>query len=259
MTEQELQAKLKAWATDAMKHYVRIATTDDNNADLAFYNQSDMTKLTANPKLCIVGINPGSSGSFTSQRTNPNWTYLYNNIISPEHILKGNYCHEEGKPSYWDIHKTWKYWNGLKRYFANTSLLKVLDEDDSILVTNASFFNTPKANAISNELLCKTLPDTLRLIDITSPEAIVFLSGKACFGRLSRLSKLGICDFEFKNVVENIFIGKLNGRTCIGVPHPTYRSNAEIMLIATVLPYLLSISYDKFYDSKIRMLYTSAQ
>ena len=251
----DLQKQLYDWATKTMSNYICIASDSRNKADLAFYTQSDLTKLTGRPKLCIIGINPGSTGSFSDQFQNKNWNYLFEDIHSPNHILKGNYCHADGKPSSWELHTKWKYWSGLRRYFANTSLLKVLDEDDGILVTNASFFNTPKANAISDELLRKTLPDTLRLIDITSPETIVFLSGKACFGRLSRLSKLGICDFEFKNVADNIFIGKLNGRTCIGVPHPTYRSNAEITLIATVLPYLLSTSYGQFDDTQIKMLY----
>lgn len=249
----DLQKQLFEWAETTMSNYVCIASDPNNKADLAFYTQSDLTKLTGCPKLCIIGINPGSCGSFSDQCQNRNWSYLFEDIHAPNHILKGNYCHAEDKPSSWDLHTRWKYWHGLRRYFANSSLLKVLDEDTNILVTNASFFNTPKANKISNELLCKTLPDTLRLIEITSPETIVFLSGKACFGRLSRLSKMGICDFEFKNVVGNVFIGKLNGRTCIGVPHPTYRSNSEINTIASVLPVLISSTYDDFQNNKLRL------
>jgi hypothetical protein len=189
----------------------------------------------------IVGINPGSGGSYEEQLKNKNWSYLSNNPLDRNHLLKGNYCKEEGKPSSWDIHKKWKYWAGLKRCLSQTTMSIILDDDSKIIVTNASFFSTKTADGISDSLLMETIPYTLDLINNTNPKHLIFLSGKSCFERLHRLSKSSnLFQFEYKHVCGNIYIGKLNGKLCVGIPHPTYKTNEELDLVASVIPYLIS-------------------
>lgn len=239
-----IQKELENWAERTVKAYHQIAIRDDVN--FAYYTQSDLSLLTEKPELMIVGINPGSASSYTDQCKNKNWSYLYNNPLDKNHLWKGNYFKEEGKPSSWDNHKKWKYWTGLKCCMAQTALSNIIDDDGKIIVTNASFFNTEKANEIRESLLIETIPYTIDLINKTTPKNIIFLSGKKCFERLCHLSKSSKqFQFRYKHICGNIYVGVLNDKYCIGIPHPTYKTSEEINLVASVLPFLLNISnYD---------------
>ena len=171
----QLQNSLEDWAQETIEAYHKIA----QEVNLAFYTQSDLSILRESPELAIVGINPGGKekDTYEGQRKNKNWSYLYNNPLELDknHLLKGNYCHEEGKPSYWDKHKKWSYWSGLKRCLSNTYLSNDIEDDSKIIVTNASFFSTPTAKEIEEWLLEKTIPYTLELIKITTPKHLIFL------------------------------------------------------------------------------------
>ena len=253
--QNNIQAKLEKWAEDTVKAYHQIATRDDVN--IAYYTQSDLSLLSEEPELMIVGINPGNPYGitpYTEQCKNKNWSYLYNNPLDKNHLWKGNYCKEEGKTSSWDNHKKWKYWAGLKSCLSQTALSTVINDDSKIIVTNASFFSTEKADGISESLLTETIPYTLDLIHITTPNNIIFLSGKKCFERLCRLSKSSqLFQFEYKHICGNIFVGILNKKYCIGIPHPAYKTNEEIELVASVLPLLLNVSnYDNIDVEFIR-------
>lgn len=242
--QNQLPVLLKEWAENAVRTYHQIASRDDVN--IAYYTQSDLSLLTTSPELMIVGINPGSFDSYSDQRRKENWSYLYKNPLDENHLLKGNYCHEKGKPSSWDNHRKWKYWAGLRHYLSKTFLLNTIDDDSKIIITNASFFSTKKANEIPEELLIETIPQTLNLIKISNPKYLLFLSGKRCFERLSSISKLSeLVNFEYRHICGNIYIGNLNGKFCIGVPHPAYKTNEELNLVASVIPYLINV---KGYD-----------
>ena len=251
--QNNIQAKLEKWAEETVKAYHQIATRDDVN--IAYYTQSDLSLLSEGPELMIVGINPGNPYGitpYTEQCKNKNWSYLYNNPLDKNHLWKGNYCKEEGKPSSWDNHKKWKYWTGLKSCLSKTALSTVIDDDSKIIVTNASFFSTEKANGISESLLTETIPYTLDLIHIATPNNLIFLSGKKCFERLSHLSKSSqLFQFEYKHICGNIFVGILNKKYCIGIPHPAYKTNEEIKLVASVLPSLLNISNYESIDVEL--------
>ena len=122
---------------------------------------------------------------------------------------------------------------------------EIIDNDSRIIITNASFFSTKKANAISAALLIETIPYTLNLIKESTPKYVVFLSGKECFERLERLKKSAVIDFKSKHICGNIYVGVLNNIFCIGIPHPTYKTNEELDLVASVLPHLINAnSYD---------------
>ena len=242
----QLQNSLEDWAQETIEAYHMIA----QEVNLAFYTQSDLSILRESPELAIVGINPGGKekDTYEGQRKNKHWSYLYNNPLELDknHLLKGNYCHEEGKTSYWEKHKKWSYWSGLKRCLSNTYLSNDIEDDRKIIVTNASFFSTPTAKEISEDLLIRTIPYTLGLIEKTTPKHLIFLSGKKCFERLNSISKLStLINFEYRHVCGNIYIGNLNGKLCIGIPHPAYKTNEELNLVASVIPYLINV---KGYD-----------
>ena len=235
-----IQEKLQKWAEETVKQYHEIASRKDVN--IAYYTQSDLSILLDKPELMIVGINPGSFSTYSDQRKNTNWSFLYNNYLDKNHLLKGNYCHEEGKPSSWDCHRKWGYWNGLKRCLSKTGkLFSIIEDDSKIIITNASFFSTEKANEIPESLLKETIPFTLDLIDKTSPKYVIFLSGQKCFERLCHLSRSSrLFQFEYKHICGNIYFGLLNNKFCIGIPHPAYKTNEELDLVASVLPYLIN-------------------
>lgn len=234
-----IQEELRKWAEETVKEYHYIASRKEVN--IAYYTQSDLSILSEKPELMIIGINPGSYSTYQDQLKNKNWSYLYKNPYDKNHLLKGNYCKEEGKPSSWDNHKNWKYWTGLKTCLSQTELSAIMDDDSKIIVTNASFFSTEKANGIREDLLKETIPYTLKLINKTTPKHLIFLSGRKCFERLYRLSKASnLIQFEYKNVCGNIYVGVLNGKICIGIPHPTYKSREELSLVASVLSHLVN-------------------
>lgn len=236
-----IQVKLQAWAKETVAAYHQIASRKEVNK--AYYTQSDLSLISEEPELMIVGINPGSGGTYDEQCKNENWSYLSKNPLDKNHLLKGNYCREKGKPSSWENHRKWGYWNGLKRCLSHTNMEAIMEDDSRIIITNASFFSTKKANEISDSLLIKTIPFTLNLIDITAPKHLIFLSGKSCFERLHRLSKSSqLIQFEYKHVCGNIYVGKLNGKLCVGIPHPTYKTNEELNLVASVIPFIFSVT-----------------
>ena len=237
----QLQNSLEDWAQETIEAYHMIA----QEVNLAFYTQSDLSILRESPELAIVGINPGGKekDTYEGQRKNKHWSYLYNNPLELDknHLLKGNYCHEE-----WEKHKKWSYWSGLKRCLSNTYLSNDIEDDRKIIVTNASFFSTPTAKEISEDLLIRTIPYTLGLIEKTTPKHLIFLSGKKCFERLNSISKLSkLINFEYRRVCGNIYVGNLNGKLCIGIPHPARKTKEELNLVASVIPYLINV---KGYD-----------
>ncbi len=242
-SKSQIQKVLEEWAEKTVKAYHQIAIRP--NVNLAYYTQSDLSMLSEEPELMIVGINPGNpfekKPPYTEQCNNKNWSYLYNNRYDRNHLLKGNYCKEEGKPSSWDNHKKWRYWARLKTCLSQTTLSTIIDDDSKIIVTNASFFSTEKADGISESLLKETIPYTLDLIHITTPKHLIFLGGQKCFERLYRLSKSSkLFQFEYKHICGNIYIGLLNNKFCIGIPHPAYKTNKELNLVASVIPLLLN-------------------
>ena len=242
-----VQEEIVKWAEKTVREYHEIASRKEVN--LAYYTQSDLSLISEEPELMIVGINPGSGGTYKEQCENKNWSYLYNNNQDQNHLLKGNYCREEGKPSSWENHRKWGYWKGLKRCLSQTNLNEIIEDDSKIIVTNASFFSTKKADGISDSLLKMTFPYTLDLINITNPKHLIFLSGKNCFERLFNWSRTSEnIQFEYKKVCGNIYVGVLNGKLCIGIPHPAYKTSEELNLVASIIPFLFSITNYKDID-----------
>lgn len=225
------QTELKEWADRTANKYDELAKSDAKY-DLAFYTQSDLTQLNTNPNVVVMGINPGSVGSYSDQRAQTNEYWRLNGRMDGKHLLMGN-------PN-WENRNSWHYWNRLVAFFA----LCENDFFNNSVITNASFFNTRKFDELPNELYRKTIPWTIELIDILQPKMVVCLSGKNCFDKI----KHGMPEFESRSIWKWISCGKLNGKTYIGVPHPSYQSltREDYGVIKTVIAY--SATHDDLFS-----------
>ncbi len=219
---------LNEWADKTANFYHKLAV-ENPKYNLAFYTQSDLTNIKENTELLILGINPGSMGSYTEQVLNPYWGL--NGKMDGKHLLKGN-------PN-WSEHKKWPYWNRLYKFFSTKPEGEnILDDDSRYVLSNVSFFNTRKSGDISDELLRKCLPLTLELINTIQPKRIIFLSGKKSFARI-KVTLPSSVSFNYEELFHSIFIGNLNHIPCYGIPHPSaHLSNEHRILILNSLSYL---------------------
>ena len=113
----DIQKELREWADRTAKGYVAIANDLKDKAP-SFYTQSDLTKITTSPEVLVLGINPGSTGSYLSQKDNPNWG-LNGKDMDGEHLILGNYCKNESGNTNWNDRDKWPFWWRLKAYFAD--------------------------------------------------------------------------------------------------------------------------------------------
>lgn len=138
------------------------------------------------------------------------------------HLLLGNH------PS-WNRRNEWAYWRRLYYLFGEKD--NPLNEEKNFVVTNATFFATPKANKLSSELLMRTLPYTLALINILQPRLIVVLSGKDLLHKIEEQNdKLQYA--QLFDSYKNLFFGNFNGIPCCGIPHPSaslFREERELI------------------------------
>lgn len=201
----DIQLKLKDWATTTYDKYVEIAQT----YDVAFYQQTPLNDLTDNVKVVVLGINPGSAGTYTDQKNNPAWEMHRDNFL-----LNGN------KPS-WGERYRWRFIQNLCRLFGTSQL-----DDREVVITNTTFFSTPKANQLFDSIVDKTVESSIELIDILNPGFVLCLGGANCF---NRLRKHYGDKFTSEDVYGNALkIGSLNGRVYLGIYHPSYHYPAQL-------------------------------
>lgn len=240
-SEQNLHDKLEAWADETAKAYDKIASDRHatEHVDLPFYTQSPLDCVSEAPRLLIAGINPGSDGSYTAQKENPNWDIKKG--MDGKHLLKGNFCRQDDGKTAWEHRCKWNYWHGLKKYFSKIVPEAEWEDSTKVVLTNASFFATKKADDISESLLRKTLPYTIELVKILAPKRIAFF-GAGCFGRLQEMSRCltGEDAFRFtgKELYHGIYICRFNGIQCYCLPHPAFKSNELFDLVASTVAYL---------------------
>ncbi len=236
-SEQNLHDKLEAWADETAKAYEKIAS--DRHAtervDLPFYTQSPLDGVSEAPRLLIAGINPGSDGSYTAQKENPNWDVKKG--MDGKHLLKGNFCRQDDGKTAWEHRHEWNYWRGLKKYFRHIIPEAEWEDPTKVVLTNASFFATKKADDISESLLRKTLPYTIELLKILAPKRIAFF-GAGCFDRLCCLTREDAFRFTGKELYHGIYICRFNGIQCYCLPHPAFKSNELFDLVASTVAYL---------------------
>jgi len=238
-----MKKELEKWAQDAIKKYNSIAAKTNKS----FYNQSPLYNVGDDVDVMIIGINPGSTGTYEQMLCNKAWTHKDERLseLPPEHIFNGNHMKDaKYNCSSWELHLSWKYFQGLLQYFSlvDTERNILLDESRYVL-TNATFFDTKKAKELSSTLK-ETFICTIDLIKIIKPKMVLFLSGKEIFEQLGNLRKQDD-SFEFEEItVDNkyfnikdsaIHIGQLYGIPCYGVRHPAYKTTEAVIQISNFL------------------------
>ena len=219
----EMNTRLNRWAAKTAEAYDRIARAHGDDAP-AFYTQSDLTKTNGSPRVLVMGINPGSAGSYKEQCEDEHWQ-LDGKPMDGAHLLKGN-------PS-WSHRFDWSYWQRICQLFDVNP--HPLEHDNEFIVTNATFFATPKARNLLPGLLAETLPYTLELIEITRPRMIVVLSGNSLLKATEAHCDATGRRLEYSQTfasLGSIFTGHLEGIPCCGIPHPSaclFREERELM------------------------------
>ncbi|WP_346713797.1 hypothetical protein [Mediterranea massiliensis] len=137
--------------------------------------------------------------------------------------------------------------------FASVSYRRVVA--DLRIVTNATFFATPKAKKLLPQLLAETLPYTLELIEITRPRMIVVLSGNSLLKAIKAHCDVTGRRLEYAQTFASfgsIYTGQLEGIPCCGIPHPSaclFREERELMRKVVTQTYRCeSITADAYQD-----------
>ncbi|WP_303035331.1 hypothetical protein [Bacteroides acidifaciens] len=211
-----MKGKIEKWAKETYQVYETLI----KQHDLGFYSQSPLNDIVSPVKVVVMGINPGSGGSFSKMVENPLWKF--NELNQPYlHLIRGNVD--------WVNHTQWRYWqNVMNLLSAAFSDIKETEKRECVF-TNATFFNTPKANEVFEELYDKTLACTIKLIEILSPELVVSLSPD----NFSRMERVLGKDFKMVKVFgRRLMLGKYKDILFVSIYHPASRySNAYKNLI----------------------------
>lgn len=201
-----MQTKIKEWAEKAVATYTDIALNPSNKSKYHVYTQSDLMQVVSNPKVMIVGINPGSGkeGHFN----NP----------TVEDFLKGNPC--------WDERDKWNYWKNIK------SLVGVIPEfvDDSLhtVVTNLTCFASKELSQLNQRAMRETAPLTMELIKILSPHILVIIS-RNVLSIIKHINKENgmLGNIYDEAVYDDVYVGSINGIPMVCIPHPNTRPTRE--------------------------------
>ena len=237
----KMKTKIEKWAEETYIEYETLTT----QYDLGFYSQSPLDEITSPIKVVVMGINPGSGGSFTAMRENSNWAL--NSLEQPfEHLIRGN--------ADWENHTKWRYWQNMMSLLSETFPSIRENEPQECVFTNATFFNTPKATEVFEDLYDKTLPHTLRLIEILSPEIVVSLSPD----NFTRMMRAMGADFKVVNVFgRRLMLGKYKDILFVSIYHPASRySNAYKRLVQKSLK-LIRVNRDLGIDDLAARLKSS--
>lgn len=211
-----MKTKIEKWAEEAYQLYETLT----KQHDLGFYSQSPLDSIFNTVKVVVMGINPGSRGSFTAMRENDSWAF--DSLEHPfEHLIRGN--------ADWINHTSYRFWQNVMGLLSEAFPGIRENEKQECVFTNATFFNTPKANEVFEELYDKTLPHTIKLIEILSPEIVVSLSPD----NFTRMRRVMGADFMVVNVFgRKLMLGKYKDVLFVSIYHPASRySNAYKNLV----------------------------
>lgn len=231
----DLQKNLLDWAEKTVKVYVDYANTHDDAP--AFYTQSPLNGITQSPELLIMGINPGSSGTYKDQKDkSKNW-HFKGEDMSAEELLSGNFCKigKDSNVSQWEFLNKSRYWQNLNSYFKGMGENNPLRQPENFVLTNATFFATLKAAGLEIDIIPQTIQCTIELISIIQPKKIIVLSGCKTINQIKRyLQKIEtnntIIEVDYPNYVptgsnkhccRGKFICEQSKIDFLGVPHPS--------------------------------------
>ena len=201
-----MQEELNEWAKNTFDFYSQLGL----KKNIGFYTQTPLNEVISNPDIVVMGINPGSNGSFDKDYT-------------LKQFMSGN--------SFWSEHRNWEYIKRIENFLRQglgENAERVFSDDNRIVYINASCLETKKAGALSNKLLCESLPSTIALIKILSPKLLLCLSAKKFFGINKSIER------EF--LTDDVIIGQLGNVQIVGTPHPSaHLTNAEREYIRDVI------------------------
>lgn len=228
----DLQKNLLDWAEKTVSTYNKIALSDSNRIP-AFYTQSPLNVLQTSPEVMVIGINPGSIGTFQQQLSHSHWN-LNGKGMSANQLLSGNYCiADDEKSTCWEHFWEKGYGPKTKAYFSkmvNNPFGK--EKPINYCLTNLTFFGTARAKDLNGLKITDTYVHTLELITILNPKKIILYSG-ASAAKIIRgyiINHPEINDYSINPDIIEIplsersgkFVkGKLCGIRYLGVPHPS--------------------------------------
>ena len=222
-----INEQLRDWADKTADFYHNIAIRD-SSCDLAFYTQSDLSRIHYSPELLILAINPGSSGSYKDQIKNPNWHL--SERMSGEKLLAGNPWYGE--------RESWHLWMRLRRIFSFGKIENYLNDEASLVYSNVVLFNTPKAAQIPAVVFekYKCQERCMELIEILRPKRILCLGRTNCFKRLS-------VNWIVELIPAELHFGTIGKERIpvFGIPHTaSYYSTEEMDMLGSCLGYLFA-------------------
>lgn len=244
----DLQKNLLNWAEKTVKVYVDYANAHDDAP--AFYTQSPLNGITTSPELLIMGINPGSSGTYKEQKKiDSNW-HLNGKDMTGEDLLRGNFCKtgKDSNVSQWEHFWDFEYGKRVLRYLSKANINPLICPEKYVL-TNATFFATLQAKDIQH-VLPQTCMQTLKLIEILSPKKVIMLSGYNTARKIRGLIRnsqekeeydISIKDYQgwegckYKCSRGILKFPSNKEISYLGVPHPAYKSYDCIDKFATLI------------------------
>ena len=204
-----MQTKLLNWAKETYQTYLNLV---ERYGDIGFYNQTPLCDIQAPVKVVVMGINPGSGDSFSNMKKNADWGF---DKLGEEarHLIRGNVTWQKE-------HTEWCYWCITMRLLSQAYPGIKENEAKECVFTNAAFFNTLKAEELDKYkgLYKETLPCTLKLIEILSPEMVLNLAPN----NFNRMRSTFGSDFEREEVFgRSLMLGRYKGILFVGIYHPS--------------------------------------
>lgn len=243
-----IQKAIVEWGIETANFYDSMARTEAE-FDRAFYTQSDLRKVKTSPELMILGINPGSEGSYQEQIENENWKkWGMCGCMDGVTFLKGNpMLAVDGTSHPEDIEK-WYLWKRLRTILSFGDMENILNDSSRYIYTNIVCFNTKKAKEVSS-IFKRCIPYTLKLIRITQPKMVLCL-GSDCFKHLCDAAEVDM-EVLIQNEISRAWIDET---LVVHIPHTSkYYSHEEMALVGRSLQLLSGVPNMEFAEFSLQI------
>ncbi|MDO4165511.1 MAG: hypothetical protein Q4D56_14190 [Bacteroides sp.] len=205
----DLQSQIREWAMEAVRKYDSISR---KKYDCAFYHQSDLTKISEHPQVVIMGINPGSVGSYTAQIDNDNWGIKADGEMTPQKFIQGNPFFKK---------KDWSFIRNMRKIFRYGDVEELLYDKKSYVYTNLVPFNTAKAGDLPKWVMNECAPLSLSLIGILRPKLLVCLGVDTFDKIMETVSISGSPKPSIETIKgKEIVLSRIGDVCVLGIYHP---------------------------------------
>ncbi|MDO4158935.1 MAG: hypothetical protein Q4D41_00585 [Prevotellaceae bacterium] len=212
----QLQQEIHKWGDEAVKSYIEVAKTFKEKEGSAFYTQSPLNIIDENPELVIIGINPGSTGTYKEQLEHQKWKSA--GFPSVEGFLKGNVISWHDRDNDWHF---WKRIHSILKVANREYLLK--DDNKKLVCTNITPFGTKKEKQLQREIIQKTSHHTVELLEILKPKVVLCL-GRTTYNELCRFINARDVACVYPSVLSIAFH---DDYIIVGIQHPSARYTYE--------------------------------